>query len=62
MSDDFDHPWDADTLHEECGVFGIFDQADAGALAVLGLQSAPVREPESSSTACCESAGRLGAP
>ena len=34
-----DPPWDADSLHEECGVFGIFDQADAGALAVLGLHA-----------------------
>jgi amidophosphoribosyltransferase len=34
-----DHPWDADSLHEECGVFGIFDHADAGALSVLGLHS-----------------------
>jgi amidophosphoribosyltransferase len=30
---------DGDTLHEECGVFGIFDHADAGALSVLGLHS-----------------------
>jgi amidophosphoribosyltransferase len=36
---DHDTPWDDDTLHEECGVFGIFDHADAGALAVLGLHS-----------------------
>jgi len=34
-----DHSWDADSLHEECGVFGIFDHADAGALSVLGLHS-----------------------
>ncbi len=38
MSDQ-DNIWDDDTLHEECGVFGIFDHADAGALAVLGLHS-----------------------
>ena len=36
-----------DTLHEECGVFGIFDHADAGALAVLGLHSAPASRPGS---------------
>jgi len=36
---DQDHIWDADTLHEECGVFGIFGHADAGALTVLGLHS-----------------------
>ena len=34
-----EHIWDQDTLHEECGVFGIFDHADAGALSVLGLHS-----------------------
>ena len=34
-----DRMWDQDTLHEECGVFGVFDHADAGALAVLGLHS-----------------------
>jgi amidophosphoribosyltransferase len=31
--------FDTDSLHEECGVFGIFDHADAGALAVLGLHA-----------------------
>ena len=31
--------WDDDTLHEECGVFGIFGHADAGALTVLGLHA-----------------------
>ncbi|HYS45271.1 MAG TPA: hypothetical protein VEM35_02460, partial [Rhizomicrobium sp.] len=39
-----EHSWDKsqendDTLHEECGVFGIFDHADAGALSVLGLHA-----------------------
>ena len=34
-----DHDLDADTLHEECGVFGVFDHGDAGALAVLGLHA-----------------------
>jgi amidophosphoribosyltransferase len=34
------HPlFDADSLHEECGVFGIFDHVDAGALSVLGLHA-----------------------
>ncbi len=36
---DRDPMFDADTLHEECGVFGIFGHADAGALAVLGLHA-----------------------
>ncbi len=34
-----DHIWDDDALHEECGVFGIFGHADAGALSVLGLHA-----------------------
>ncbi|HVZ69826.1 MAG TPA: amidophosphoribosyltransferase [Rhizomicrobium sp.] len=34
-----DTPFDGDTLHEECGVFGIFGHPDAGALAVLGLHA-----------------------
>ena len=38
MSDQ-DTLWDDDTLHEECGVFGIFGHADAGALSILGLHS-----------------------
>jgi amidophosphoribosyltransferase len=32
-------PFDGDTLHEECGVFGIFGHPDAGALSVLGLHA-----------------------
>src|SRR5665213_146164 len=32
-------PFDEDTLHEECGVFGIFGHAEAGALTVLGLHA-----------------------
>jgi amidophosphoribosyltransferase len=39
MTGEADHIFDADSLHEECGVFGIFDHADAGALSVLGLHS-----------------------
>jgi len=39
MTGQSEHLWDQDTLHEECGVFGIFDHADAGALSVLGLHS-----------------------
>lgn len=31
-------PWD-DTLHEECGVFGIFGHAEAAALTALGLHA-----------------------
>jgi amidophosphoribosyltransferase len=32
-------PFDDDSLHEECGVFGIFGHPDAGALTVLGLHA-----------------------
>jgi amidophosphoribosyltransferase len=44
MTGQDDHIWDlsrddTDTLHEECGVFGVFDHTDAGALVVLGLHS-----------------------
>ncbi len=39
MTGHSDHIWNDDALHEECGVFGIFDHADAGALSVLGLHS-----------------------
>jgi amidophosphoribosyltransferase len=39
MIDESEHLWNADSLHEECGVFGIFDHADAGALSVLGLHA-----------------------
>ncbi|MDE2110278.1 MAG: amidophosphoribosyltransferase [Alphaproteobacteria bacterium] len=34
-----DLEFDGDTLHEECGVFGIFGHPDAGALTVLGLHA-----------------------
>jgi amidophosphoribosyltransferase len=34
-----DHDWGADTLHEECGVFGIFGHPNAGALTALGLHA-----------------------
>jgi amidophosphoribosyltransferase len=34
-----DSEFDGDTLHEECGVFGIFGHPDAGALTVLGLHA-----------------------
>jgi amidophosphoribosyltransferase len=34
-----DHDFDADTLHEECGVFGIFGHPKAGPLTALGLHA-----------------------
>jgi len=40
-------PFDDDTLHEECGVFGIFGHPDAGALTVLGLHALQHRGQES---------------
>ena len=33
------HPFDGDTLREECGVFGIFNSKDASALTALGLHA-----------------------
>ncbi len=32
-------PFDDDKLHEECGVFGVFDCAEAAALTALGLHA-----------------------
>ena len=37
-----------DTLHEECGVFGVFGHPDAGALTVLGLHALQHRGQEAS--------------
>src|SRR5471030_2900204 len=34
-----DEEFQGDTLHEECGVFGVFGHPDSGALTVLGLHS-----------------------
>jgi amidophosphoribosyltransferase len=36
---DFWNWLDEDKLHEECGVFGVFDHTDASAVAVLGLHA-----------------------
>ncbi|MEE8517111.1 MAG: amidophosphoribosyltransferase, partial [Alphaproteobacteria bacterium] len=33
------HPFDDDHLHEECGIFGIFNHADAAAHTALGLHA-----------------------
>lgn len=33
------HPLDLDSLHEECGVFGVFGHRDAAALTALGLHA-----------------------
>ena len=38
-SHSFNHPFDTDHLHEECGVFGVFGHPDAAALTVLGLHA-----------------------
>jgi len=40
--------FDDDTLHEECGVFGVFGHPDAGALTVLGLHALQHRGQEAS--------------
>ncbi|HTZ69196.1 MAG TPA: amidophosphoribosyltransferase [Acetobacteraceae bacterium] len=33
------HPWEDDKLHEECGVFGVWNAPDAAALTALGLHA-----------------------
>ena len=33
------HPFDDDTLHEECGIFGVYGHDDAAALTALGLHA-----------------------
>ncbi|MEI7606505.1 MAG: amidophosphoribosyltransferase [Rhodospirillaceae bacterium] len=40
-------PLDADTLHEECGVFGVFGHPEAAKLAALGLHALQHRGQES---------------
>jgi amidophosphoribosyltransferase len=49
-----DRIWDQDTLHEECGVFGIYGHADAGALAVLGLHALQHRGQEAAGVVTCD--------
>ena len=39
MNDINEFDLDADTLREECGVFGIYGHADAAALTALGLHA-----------------------
>jgi amidophosphoribosyltransferase len=53
---DADTPFgfDTDTLHEECGVFGIYGHADAGALAVLGLHALQHRGQEAAGVVTCD--------
>jgi amidophosphoribosyltransferase len=42
------HPFDDDKLHEECGVFGIFNHNDASTLTALGLHALQHRGQEAS--------------
>jgi amidophosphoribosyltransferase len=53
---DADTPFgfDTDTLHEECGVFGIYGHDDAGALAVLGLHALQHRGQEAAGVVTCD--------
>jgi len=41
-------PWDDDSLHEECGVFGIWNMPDAAAVTALGLHALQHRGQEAS--------------
>jgi len=47
-------PFSDDVLHEECGVFGIYGHADAGALAVLGLHALQHRGQEAAGIVTCD--------
>jgi len=42
------HPFDDDKFHEECGVFGVWNHADAAALTALGLHALQHRGQEAS--------------
>jgi len=42
------HPYDDDKFHEECGVFGVWNHADAAALTALGLHALQHRGQEAS--------------
>lgn len=48
-------PFDDDTLHEECGVFGIYDVSDAAAHAALGLHALQHRGQEAAGIVSCDS-------
>lgn len=45
------HPFDDDKLHEECGVFGVYDLSDAAALTALGLHALQHRGQEAAGIA-----------
>lgn len=47
------HPFDDDTLHEECGVFGIFRHPQAAAFTALGLHALQHRGQEACGIVTC---------
>jgi amidophosphoribosyltransferase len=56
VSDDIDVDPDADRLREECGVFGVWDHADAAALTALGLHALQHRGQEAAGIVTCDGA------
>jgi amidophosphoribosyltransferase len=55
MQQDFTtNPWDDDKLREECGVFGIFNHADAAAHTALGLHALQHRGQEAAGIVSCD--------
>ena len=56
FDDDFGLDLDSDRLHEECGVFGVFDHPDAAALTALGLHALQHRGQEAAGIVSFDSA------
>lgn len=53
-------PFDDDKLHEECGVFGVFDHEDAAALTALGLHALQHRGQEACGIVTCDGGNFYG--
>ena len=48
------HPYDDDSLHEECAIFGIFGHPESAALTALGLHSLQHRGQEAAGIVACD--------
>lgn len=53
------HPYDDDKFHEECGVFGVWNHADAAALTALGLHALQHRGQEASGIVALSETGEF---